>query len=157
MNDFQKQRRQLVEFLYENLNLLDKSLEVLDYSYQKCQNIQISDGESPENLEAVEALTSRFARSADILTQKIFKTLFKILQEDSKTFLDMANLCEKIEIIETANELLALRELRNQIAHEYTEPDLKKVFRETLSYVPLLKKIISNAKAYIQKILPVNC
>ena len=50
---------------------LDKGLEALLYSYKKCQAIKDNKSEyNPEELEAFEAFSARFARASDILTQK---------------------------------------------------------------------------------------
>jgi uncharacterized protein YutE (UPF0331/DUF86 family) len=135
----------------EYLVLLDKSVVALRYSYKKCSAIKEESEYDLEQQESFEALTSRFARTSDILTQKVFKTLFILLQENTKTFIDVANFLEKLEIIEKADDLLNIREIRNQIAHEYVESDIKALFHDVLRYVPLLKKIIDNVKNYFNK------
>jgi len=101
-----------------------------------------------EEQESFEALTSRFARTSDILTQKLLKTLFMLLQENIKTIIDAANFLEKLELIDDADDLLNIREIRNQIAHEYVESDINDLFFDVLRYVPQLRKIISNVKAF---------
>lgn len=143
-----KKRYLLLTQLNENLVLLEKSLMALSHSYDKCNAIGDKEEYDLEEQESFEALTSRFARAADILTQKFFKTLFILLQENIKTFIDAANFLEKLEIIENADDLLNIREIRNQIAHEYIESDIKALFLDVLHYVPELKKIITKAKAY---------
>ena len=60
---------------------------------------------------------------------------------------------EKLEIIETADDLLNIRELRNQIAHEYQEKELKELFIDVLRYTPKLKTITGMLKKYIQNTL----
>jgi len=134
--------------LKESLTDLDKALEALEYSHRKCVII----GEKPEydleEQESFEALTARFARAADILTQKALKTLFALLQEDIRTRIDAANFAEKIGIIESADRLLNIRELRNQIAHEYVRQNLNAIFMDVLRYVPELKTVIGNLKNY---------
>ena len=101
-----------------------------------------------EQQESFEALTSRFARTSDILTQKVFKSIFILLQEDVKTIIDTANFLEKLEIVDNADDLLNIREIRNQIAHEYVEPDIKSLYMDVLHYIPQLKEIAINVKAY---------
>jgi uncharacterized protein with HEPN domain len=123
-------------------------MKALAYSQTKCEAIGEKEEYDLEEQESFEALTSRFARTSDILTQKVFKTLFILLQENIKTIIDAANLLEKLEILEKADNLLNIRELRNQIAHEYVESELKGLFFDVLRYVPELKKIIVNVKAY---------
>ena len=104
-----------------------------------------------EQRESFEALTSRFARASDILTQKVLKTLFILLQENTKTIIDVAKLLEKQTVLESADDLLNVRELRNQIAHEYLESNVKALFFDVLRYVPEIKKIINNFTEYYQK------
>ena len=147
-----KKRELLIAQLDEHLAFLDKSIIALDFSYDKCSTIGEEEEYDLEQQESFEALTSRFARTSDILTQKVLKTMFIFLQENIKTVLDAANFLEKLEVIENADDLLNIREIRNQIAHEYVEPDVKSLFLYVLHYVPQLKNIINNVKAYYQKL-----
>ncbi len=145
-------RKLLTAQLDEYLTILEKSLAALEYSYDKCRAIGEKEEYDLEQQESFEALTSRFARTSDILTQKVFKSLFILLQEDMKTFIDMANFLEKLEIVDNADDLLNIREIRNQIAHEYVEPDVKSLFMDVLHFVPQLKNIINNVNAYYNKL-----
>ena len=147
MNISQK-RELLLTQLDENFTLLDKSAKALYHSYDKCKMIGEKTEYDLEEQESFEALTSRFARTSDILTQKVFKTLFILLQENIKTIIDAANFLEKLTIIDNADELLNIRELRNQIAHEYIESDIRGLFLDVLHHVPQLKKIITRFKNY---------
>ena len=107
-----------------------------------------------EEQESYEALTSRFARTSDILTQKVLKTFYMLMEEDIRSIIDGANFLERLEAIENADDLLNIRELRNQVAHEYVEQDLPSLFSDILRHVPLLITIISSVKKYIiEKIL----
>ena len=144
-------RKLLIAQLNEHLAFLNKSVTALEYSYDKCSAIGEKKEYNLEEQESFEALTSRFARSSDILTQKVFKTLFILLQEDVKTIIDAANFLEKLKIVDNADDLLNIREIRNQITHEYVESDLKTLFLDVLRYVPELRKIISKVRAYYQK------
>jgi uncharacterized protein with HEPN domain len=146
-----KKRKLLITQLDEHLVLLHKSVVALDYSYDKCSAIGEKEEFDLDQQESFEALTSRFARTSDILTQKVFKTLFILLQENIKTIIDAANLLEKLAVLESADDLLNVRELRNQIAHEYVESDVKALFIDVLRYVPEIKKIINNVTAYYHK------
>ena len=58
---------------------------------------------------------------------------------------------EKLTVIENADDLLIVQELRNQIAHEYVESDVKALFFDVLGYVPEIKKIVNNVSAYYHK------
>ena len=151
-----KKRKLLLAHLDEHLATLDKSVIALAYSYDKCSAIGDKEEYDLEEQESFEALTSRFARTSDILTQKVFKALFIILQENIRSIIDAANFLEKLEVLENADDLLNIREIRNQIAHEYVESDIKALFFDVLRYVPELKKIINNVKAYYHNNLSLN-
>lgn len=147
-----EKRKLLLTQLSDTLVSLDSALDSLRHSHARCGGMDETSDYTIDELEKFEALTARFARTSDILTQKVFKTLFALLHETPKTFIDAANLAEKIEIIEKADDILNIRELRNQIAHEYITDDLKTVFAEVLQYTPLLEKIIHKTKRYIKNL-----
>jgi len=69
--------------------------------------------------ETLEALTSRFARLADILFQRVFRTLDQIELIDEGTNIDRLNRMEKRGLISSAECWRQIRQLRNSIAHEY--------------------------------------
>lgn len=148
MNVLEKRKLLSIQ-LDEHLNSLGKSIETLIYSYEKCSKIGKKNYYDLEEQESFEALASRFARTSDILTQKVLKTFYILLHEDIKTFIDGANFLEKLEIIEKADDLLNLRELRNQIAHEYVEMELPALFVDILGHVPILRLIIKRFKLFV--------
>ncbi len=102
-------------------------------------------------MESIESLTARFARTSDIFTQKILTALFILLKEYPGSFIDRANLSEKLGIIKSSDELQHIRELRNEIAHEYSMRDITEIFDEVLQWTEVLIDILENAKAYIDK------
>lgn len=82
------------------------------------------------------------------MTQKVLKSLYILLHENIKTIIDSANLLEKLDIIDTADDLLNIREIRNQIAHDYVTEKINGFYLEVLNYVPHLKQIVENVKAF---------
>jgi uncharacterized protein with HEPN domain len=63
------------------------------------------------------------------------------------------NRAEKRGFVEFSLELRALKDLRNQIAHEYVAEKLTRLQEEVYQSVPKLFKIIANSIAYSQKYL----
>ena len=90
--------------LDESMDGLAKSAEQLAFSLKKCA--VIAPPFSAENLESIEALTSRFARTADVLTHKAVKSLLLYLREDTMTFLDLANYLEKIRVATSSDDVI---------------------------------------------------
>lgn len=136
------------EELAEDLNRLDRSVEMLKYSLQKCRNIGIKEDYSLEELDRFESLTSRFARTSDIYTQKVMKGIILALREEANTFIDRANLFEKLEIA-NAEELKLIRDLRNEISHEYKVDDIAEIFEAVMEYCDELMEIIDKTKVFV--------
>jgi hypothetical protein len=103
-----------------------------------------------EEEESFEALTSKFARCSDILTQRILKTVVFILREEAPTFVDRMNLGEKLGAIPSAKSLIEIRDLRNTIAHEYAVDDLLELYADTLKLCPQLIDALKSAEIFVE-------
>jgi len=146
---FNEREKQIGQQLKEDLELLQKSVEVLTYSYGQCKPLVGKMDLQPEEKEAIEALTARFSRTSDLLTQKIVKIILILLKEDIATFIDRAYFLEKLEIITDAHQLIDIRSLRNEIAHEYSS-DLSELFKGVLNQTALLIGVIKSLQEYIE-------
>ena len=148
----------LENLLNLNWGLLKQALPSFERSLVKCRDIDFSPQISFETEEALDALSSKFSRVSDIYTQKVIKTLLFLMREDAPTFLDRMNLCEKLGIISSAEELIAIRDLRNIIAHEYLSENLVEIYREIIQLsnnlirsIALTDKILSERKFHISQ------
>jgi hypothetical protein len=149
----------LENLLNLNWSLLQQALPSFERSLAKCRDIDFSPPISFETEEALDALSSKFSRVSDIYTQKVIKTLLFLLREDAPTFLDRMNLCEKLGIISSAEELIAIRDLRNIIAHEYLSENLAEIYREIIQLsnnliksIALTDKFLSEKKFHIAQL-----
>jgi uncharacterized protein YutE (UPF0331/DUF86 family) len=143
----------LLKQLQINTDALNKAAEYLQYSQQKCTANLKPTKYTASELESCEALAARFARAADILTQKVLKNIFAILQENPLTFIDKCNLAEKFGIIESADELIKIRGLRNDIAHEYSIVNIDELFVTIFEYTVKLLAIIKKVNNYTAKLI----
>jgi len=145
--------KDLKEILLDNISLLEKNLSVLEESYNRCKKIGFKDSYSSEELVEFEALTSRFARSVDILTSRLIRSLLRYLREEKRTLIDVASYLEKLGLVDSADEFLELRDIRNLIAHEYIFENLNDLFFAVLEKTPVVFKISDNvinfAKSYL--------
>jgi len=75
---------------------------------------------SDEEIEHIDVLIFRFSKLQDTMGSKLFPMLLKSLGEDIKpmSFIDRLNRLEELEFCNTI-KWLNLREIRNNIAHEY--------------------------------------
>ena len=134
-----------------NWSLLKQALPSFERSLVKCRDLDFSLPISFEAEESLDALSSKFSRVSDIFTQKVLKTFIFVLREDAPTFLDRMNLCEKLGLIPSAEELIAIRDLRNIIAHEYLSENLVEIYMEIIELSDtLLKAILETERVFIK-------
>lgn len=74
-----------------------------------------------EQAEQVEAFTSRFCRLQDTIGDKLLPAWLEILSERSNVAIDNLDKAEKIGVLPSVELWLELRQLRNQMIHEYIE------------------------------------
>jgi hypothetical protein len=144
----------LLSLLQGDMQGLIRAAASLEKSLTKCADLAPSPRQSFEEEEGFDALTSRFARAADILTQKVLKTVVLILREDAPTFIDRMNLCEKIGAIPSAAALIEVRDLRNTIAHEYATDDLVEIYADTVKLAPILLGAVSCSISFAKERFP---
>jgi len=131
-----------------NWNVLKQALPSFERSLVKCRDLDFSPPISFETEESLDALSSKFSRVSDIFTQKVLKTLIFVLREDAPTFLDRMNVCEKLGIIPSAEEIIAIRDLRNIIAHEYLSENLVEIYTEIIQLSDNLLKAILQTEMF---------
>ncbi len=140
----------MIEELKEDFNRLSRTVEMLKYSLQHCYEIGLKVDYSLDELDRFESLTSRFARTSDIYTQKVMKGIILLLREEAKTFIDKTNLFEKLEI-SSAEDLKLIRDLRNEISHEYKLDDITEIFESVIEYSDKLIEIIERTRVFVKE------
>ncbi len=154
MTSERERRRLQVATLHEHATLVERSALALRHSLKKCSAIGLKAEYTLDELDCFEALSSRFARTSDVYTQTVLKSLFIVLGESAMSFLDKARLAEKLTVIRCAEDLTAIRDLRNTIAHEYAVADLNDVFRRALELTGSLLDIIASTIGYMHQHCP---
>ncbi|MBU0559155.1 MAG: hypothetical protein KKG93_06175, partial [Bacteroidetes bacterium] len=69
----------------------------------------------------METLASRFARVSDIVFQILFRSIDQVELENKGTLLDAVNRAHQRGLIESIDKMREIRDLRNQIVHEYVK------------------------------------
>jgi hypothetical protein len=122
----------LEQLLLTEWNLLHASVETLKRSAEKCKYIGLKEEYSFEEQESFDSLSLKFNRTSDLFTQKVIRTTWMLLHESFVPFIDMMNVGEKIGLLRSANELIVIRDMRNQIAHEYIPDALRDMVPEII-------------------------
>jgi hypothetical protein len=138
--------------LKANQDALEIALPLFLRSLEKCRVFDLEAPLSFEVEESFDALTSKFARVSDIFTQKVLKSFVILTREDAPTFMDRMNLCEKLGVIPLAEDLIDIRDLRNQIAHEYLSNNLVEVYHECLLLSDKLMAAIRSSDPAIKRL-----
>jgi hypothetical protein len=141
----------LKELLQAEWQLLVASVTSLKHSVEKCNSIGIKSEYSFEEQESFDSLTSKFNRTSDIFTQKIIRTTWMLLHEPFVPFIDLMNSGEKLGIISNANQMIYIRDMRNQIAHEYIPEALFELVPEVIELVGNLMTNIESCEKFVGK------
>ena len=96
-------------------------------------------------MDAFEGLTSRFSRVVDILFSKVFRSITYLEKGESLSWIDSLLLMEKIGVINSTEDARLIKELRNDIVHEYLASDMTQLYREVLVQCPVLFKYAEQA------------
>jgi len=124
--------------LRDELEDLKRMASQLANSLERCADIDVSSGRADLTDERVEAFTSRFARTADLLVNKALRTLDLHELESPGSLLDVLQRAEKRGIINSARELRLIKNLRNAIAHDYAGDNISETFELCRQWTPTL-------------------
>jgi uncharacterized protein with HEPN domain len=115
-----KQKKFLVEYLeIANIHFdrLQKSLfEVKSWAPLTASQFEKLDY---NQIAFLDMMTTRFRKLQDIIGARIFPLILEILGEDAPAFIDKLNRLEKLSYLQSASWWMSLREIRNQITHDY--------------------------------------
>lgn len=107
------------------LALADKEVAHLRYSHRTLF-AQVIDmkwvqllAQREDLAEKVEAFVSRFGRLQDHIGDKLLPRFSALLGESPKTLLDVLSFAEKMEWINSSEDFIGARRLRNLLVHEY--------------------------------------
>lgn len=139
------------DLLREEIAYLNQAASHLEVSIGRCAGL--SNGGNVEELERLEALTSRFARLADILTQRVMRLVDDLELIPGGTLLDRIFQAEKRGWVPAAEQLIQIRKLRNTIAHDYAAETRTLIHDQTKALAPELLAITAKASAYAENLI----
>jgi len=140
----------LTDLLQNEWDLLQAAVVTLRLSIIKCQTIGQKENYSFEELESFDSLTSKFNRTSDIFTQKVMRTVWMLLHEPFVPFIDMVNKAEKMVLLRSADAIIEIRDMRNQIAHEYIPEAIRDLVPEVIELTTQLIENIEDCRHFIE-------
>jgi len=94
----------------------------------------------PDLAERVEAFVGRFGRLQDTVGDKLLPLLLTALGEKTAAAIDNLDRAERLGLIHSTDEWISMRNLRNQMVHEYVEDPaiLASALQSGHAFVPVL-------------------
>lgn len=121
------------------------------FTIEEAQKIEMD----PILAERLDAFVSRFGRLQDTVGDKIVPALLAALGERTGPAIDNLDKAEKLGLIESADEWMEMRRLRNQMVHEYIEDlaVLTSALRGGHAFVPTLVAAARRCVAEAERLL----
>jgi len=142
-------------YLQELTVALEKQLFWLDYSYQQLKATSNTENLSIEQFNQFENLCSRYARTIDFLVRKYFRCLDDVEFENQGTLIDVVNNAHKRGLFLEIEVIRQIKDIRNEIVHEYLDDALQSVFSDVLKTTPDLLAIGRNSLRYSERYIQV--
>lgn len=148
-------RQEIAERLQREFEICDKHILRISEAVEGLgitlpMSVEYYKNLNTEQVRCVDQFIFRFSKLQDAMDAKIFRYLLELLDEDisSLPMRDILNRLERYLIIPSANEWIYIRELRNEIAHDYPllELDVVAILNELFSKVEVLSGIYDNLK-----------
>ena len=146
--------KKLLQIIEEQMKLLEQSKISLQYSFNASKKLidnNLHEQFSLAQQDVFEAFASRLARTADILVQKVLKTIQLYESEPVNTVRDMLLQAEKKNLIEDAEKMFELRLFRNEIAHDYLPKSQIAIIEACIYFTPFLITNVDKTLIYCKK------
>ncbi len=142
-----------VELLRNGLDQLEAGIGWLERSYAQCESIGIKARYTADEYDRYENLTSRYARVADLIVQKVLRSIDSVELIEPGTLIDTANRAVSRGFVDSVETLRGHKDLRNDIAHEYQTEDLAELFSDVLRMTPELLSLARVILSYGRKLI----
>ncbi len=133
----------------KHLATTDQRLFLQAFTAERAQLLETD----PDLAERVEAFVGRFGRLQDTVGGKLLPLLMTALGESASALIDNLDRAERLGLIASADEWMAMRNLRNQMVHEYVEDPviLSNALQSGHAFVQLLIGAADKMIAEIQR------
>ena len=136
--------------LRNELNNLDKAAAYLATSIDRSSGLAGRSDLGAEELERLESMASRFARLSDLLTQRVMRLMDDLELTPEGSMLDRIQRAEKRGWVQSAQDLVRIRELRNLVAHEYAADRMAELYTGISRLAPLLLAVVPRVRSYAE-------
>lgn len=135
------------ELFLELHKKLEKQTFWLNHSFKKSIDLNLENLEI-DDFDTLETLSSRFARTLDFLVRKYWRALDNLEFENQGTLIDVVNRAEKRGFFSEIEQFRNMKDLRNEIVHEYLDDNLEESFEDIREYSIILLEICKRSLNY---------
>lgn len=149
----------LIEKIERIINECDKHLYRINTAYNKSSKLLPFDAEkyerlSDEEVEHIDQYLFRFSKLQDAMGTKLFRYILLFLEEniEGKPFIDILNRMEKLSLIKSAAVWRELRDIRNELAHQYDDDaeEMSLVLNKLFKQKEMIESIYLHLKNYYE-------
>lgn len=134
--------------IFEELNIHFKRIDALIPQINEYLPLNEEDFENTEIVKTLDSFIYRFIKVQDRMGDKLFPEYLRIMQEykPNMPLIDMLNTLERIEVINSTEDWIDYRKLRNNLTHEYpgNEKEIIDSLNSALEAYGNIKNIYTN-------------
>lgn len=134
--------------VFDELDLHFKRIDAIIPEIEKWMPLKVDDFNNTEVVKTIDSFIYRFIKIQDKMGDKLFPGFLQLLQEYERNMalIDVLNTLERLEIIESAEEWVDFRKLRNTLTHEYpdNEEEIISTLKLALEAYNIIKKVYSS-------------
>lgn len=145
-------KKSSVDLLNDSIQQLKLVTSQLQVAYAVCKDIKLDQLLNDEDLLKLEALTARFGRLFDMFISKLLRIIDLCELSSEGTIIDLMNRAEKKGLIKSAADLRVLKELRNDVVHEYQIINLVSHHESIFKSVPELISMVNASIKYAEEL-----
>ena len=144
------------DYLRELTEALKRQQFWLQHSFDESIKIELNGVYQVSDFDTLETLTSRFARSIDFLVRKVWRAIDAAEFESQGTLIDVVNRAHKRGLFDDIDVVQQIKEIRNDVTHEYLNERLKELFADVVKTTPALLDLMQRTIAYCEQQLSGN-
>ncbi len=143
--------RDAIEISKIHLERLERAAEEI----REMGELENADFEDFEVVKTIDTFIFRFMKLQDYMGNKLFKAFLIETGDyrDDMSFIDVPDKLEKLKIIDSAENWIELRKLRNKLAHEYLDEleEILEDIKEALKWSSYFKNVLQNITNYLKE------
>lgn len=153
-------RQETIERLQREFEVCDKHILRINEALEGLKvdfpiSVEVYQNFDSEQIRCIDQYIFRFSKLQDAMGAKIFRCALELMDEDisSLPMRDILNRLERFNLIPSADEWIYIRELRNEIAHDYPlyENDVVAILNELITKLNVITGIYDKLKVSVQK------